>query len=71
MSINVSSQNIKKFSTDINKNRKVILLGEASSDYKNREILFPKNKEEALSLYGNSELYKAYCLLFDMGANNI
>lgn len=71
MSINVSSQNIKKFSTDINKDRKVILLGEASSDYKNREILFPKNKEEALSLYGNSELYKAYCLLFDMGANNI
>lgn len=71
MSINVSSQNLKAYSTDINKNRKVIILGEASSDYKNREILFPKNQEEALSLYGNSELYKAYCLLSDMGVTNI
>lgn len=71
MSISISSQNIKNFSSNINKERKVIILGEASSDYKNREIISPKNKEEALSIYGDSELYKAYCLLFDMGVTNI
>lgn len=71
MSINITSQNLKNYSTNINKDRKTIILGKALSDYKNREILSPNNKEEALSLYGNSELYEAYCLLFDLGATNI
>lgn len=71
MSITVSSQRINKNENSDNSKRKVIILGSASSDLKAREIINPRNKEEALSLYGNSELYRAYCLLFDMNVPNI
>ncbi|MGL4877984.1 hypothetical protein [Paraclostridium dentum] len=69
MSINVSSGKINKSNT--NSDIKLLIAGQASSNYKAREIISPADKEEALSLYGYSELYEAYCLLYDMGIKNI
>lgn len=71
MHINVSSGNIPQEIKDINNSKKILIIGSASSDNKAREILTPYNKEEALSLYGQSELYEAYCLLFDLGVEAI
>lgn len=71
MSITVNSQKINRNEILDKSKRKLILLGSGSSDLKAREILLPRGKEEALAFYGNSELYKAYCLLFDMNVVNI
>lgn len=66
MNITISSQIINDYQ-DINNKKKILIMGKASSSFKAREILHPKSKEDALSLYGESELYDAYCLLLDLG----
>lgn len=71
MNINVSSNNIPQEIKDLNNTKKILIIGGALSDLKAREILIPSGKEDALSLYGNSELYNAYCLLFDLGVETI
>ena len=66
MNITISSQIVNDYQ-DINNKKKILIMGEASSSFKAREILHPKSKEDALSLYGESELYDAYSLLLDLG----
>lgn len=62
MNITINSQIINDYK-DINDSKKILLLGKASSSLRARDILSPKSKEDALSIYGESELYDAYCLL--------
>lgn len=71
MNINVSSNIVSYEIQNINNSKKILLAGKASSSLKAREILSPSNKEEALSLYGEADLYEAYCLLYDLGISNI
>lgn len=69
MKIEVSSSFVSYKTQEINNTKKLLIIGQGSSVYKAREILNPRNKEEALSLYGYSELYNAYCLLIDSGVS--
>lgn len=71
MNISVNSGNIPQEIKNINYSKKILIIGEAASDSKARDIICPINKEEALSLYGNSELYDAYCLLLDLGVERV
>ena len=72
MNISVNSGNINKELFNINNRKKILLAGPAINNYKAREIILPANKDEVFALYGNSELYKAYCLLIDtMGISNV
>ena len=71
MKININTSTISSRNQEVNNAKKILILGSAASSYKAREILHPKSKEEALSLYGQSELYNAYCLLFDSNIPNI
>lgn len=71
MHINVSSDNLSKEITDLNGVKKILIAGPALSNYKAREIMLPADKEEALNLFGQSELYEAYELLYNLGIENI
>lgn len=71
MSINISSGYINYRSQEVNNLKKILLMGAGNSNYKAREIIKPSSLEEVLSLYGeNSDLYKAYTLLIDLGVTN-
>lgn len=70
MNITINSQIINDYK-DINDSKKILLLGKASSSLRARDILSPKSKEDALSIYGESELYDAYCLLWELGVKKI
>lgn len=65
MNISVNSGNLSKELFDINGQKKILLAGPAINNNKAREIILPANKDEVFALYGNSELYRAYCLLID------
>ena len=71
MNINVSSNVLSYEVRKINNAKKILIAGKASSSLKAREILNPFDKEEALSLYGEGDLYKAYCMLYDLNVSNI
>ena len=71
MHINVSSGIVTYKTQEVNASKKILILGEASSNYKTREIIKLNSKEDALSVYGQSELYEAYSLLIDLGITNI
>lgn len=71
MNISVNSSYISSEITNINSGKKILIAGPALSNYKAREIILPANKEEALNTFGQSELYKAYELLIDLGVNNV
>lgn len=71
MNINVSSNSIPNEIVAINSSKKILIAGPALSNYKAREIVLPADKDEALNLFGQSELYEAYTLLKDLGVNNI
>lgn len=72
MNINVNSANLNKELFNINSKKKILLAGPAINNHKAREIILPANKDEVFALYGNSELYKAYCLLIDtIGISNV
>lgn len=71
MNINVSSSVVSYEIRKINNSKKILIAGKASSSLKAREILNPLDKEEALSLYGEGDLYKAYCMLYDLNVPNI
>ena len=71
MNISVNSSYISSEITNINSGKKILIAGPALSNYKAREIILPANKEEALNTFGQSELYKAYELLIDLGVSNV
>ena len=71
MNINVNSSSISNEIVNINSSKKLLIAGPALSNYKAREIVLPADKDEALNLFGQSELYEAYVLLKDLGVNNI
>ncbi|MEG1494732.1 MAG: hypothetical protein RR406_00310 [Bacilli bacterium] len=65
MDLKVSSGTINKSLFNINSKKKILIAGPAINTYKAREIILPVNKNEVLSLYGESPIYDAYCLLID------
>lgn len=69
MNITVSSSSFSKVSYDNEK--KILIAGSSLSSYKAREIVKPADKEEAFNLFGQSSLYEAYELLFDLGVTNV
>ena len=71
MNINVSSSPVSNEILAINSSKKILLAGPALSSHKAREIVLPADKDEALNLFGQSELYEAYVLLKDLGVDNI
>lgn len=71
MHINVSSGIVTYKTQEVNGSKKILILGGASSNYKTREIIKFNSKEDALSVYGQSELYEAYSLLIDLGITNV
>lgn len=71
MNINVSSSSVSTEIQNINSSKKLLIAGPALSNHKAREIVLPADKEEALNLFGQSELYEAYALLKDLGVNNV
>ena len=71
MNITVNSDVLSNEVSSINNSKKILIAGPALSNQKAREIVLPADKEEALNLFGNSELYKAYVLLKDLGVDNI
>lgn len=71
MNIKVSSSSLSTEIQNINGSKKLLIAGPALSNHKAREIVLPADKEEALNLFGQSELYEAYVLLKDLGVNNI
>lgn len=71
MNINVSSNTVSYEIQNINNTKKILIAGRASSSLKARDILNPLSKEEALSLYGDSDLYQAYCVLYDLNISNV
>lgn len=71
MNININSSYISSEISTINSNKKILIAGPALSTNKAREIMLPANKEEALNAFGQSELYKAYELLKDLGVDNV
>ncbi len=63
MNITYESNNfiLEDTSIKIDKNKKnILILGEADTDKKRLEILNPKNDSEAMTYYGDSDLYNAY-----------
>lgn len=63
MNITYESNNfiLEDTSLKIDKNKKnILILGKASTDKKRLEILNPKNDSEAMTYYGQSDLYNAY-----------
>ena len=71
MNISVSSSPVSSEILAINSSKKILLAGPALSNHKAREIVLPADKDEALNLFGQSELYEAYVLLKDLGVDNI
>lgn len=71
MNISVSSSSISNEILNLNSSKKILIAGPALSNYKAREIVLPADKDEALNLFGQSELYNAYVLLKDLDVNNI
>lgn len=71
MNINVSSSPVSNEILAINSSKKILIAGPALSNHKAREIVLPADKDEALNLFGQSELYEAYVLLKDLGVDNI
>lgn len=71
MNINISSGVISYTTQRINEEKKILILGKASSSLKAREIHLINNLDDALSTYGNSDLYNAFKQLFDLGVKNI
>lgn len=71
MSININSGTIPFETQAVNSSKKILLAGKAFTNHKAREIINPINKEEALSIYGEGDLYDAYCLLYELGVTNI
>lgn len=71
MNISVSSSPVSSEILAINSSKKILLAGPALSSHKAREIVLPADKDEALNLFGQSELYEAYVLLKDLGVDNI
>lgn len=65
--------NSGKVQNNLNTNfkKKILIAGCANTDLYSRQIFAPASKEEALSLYGQSELYESYCLLKDFNINDI
>lgn len=71
MNISVSSSPVSSEILAINSSKKILIAGPALSNHKAREIVLPADKDEALNLFGQSELYEAYVLLKDLGVDNI
>lgn len=71
MNISVNSSYTSYEIASVNNSKKILIAGKADSNYKAREIINLTSKEEALSVYGNSDLYEAYSTLFDLNVSNI
>lgn len=69
MNINISKGTPE--STSINNSKKMLIAGPAVNDFKSKEIVSPKDKQDAYNMYGDSELYHAYCILADSGITNV
>lgn len=54
-----------------NEHDNIIILGKAETSKKSGEILKPKNLDEALKLYGESDLYDAYKQAIDLGVEKV
>lgn len=54
-----------------NEHNNMIILGKAETSRKNGEILKPRNLDEALKLYGESDLYDAYKQAVDLGVEKV
>lgn len=70
MNINVNYKDLSSYSIN-NTNNSILIAGPAKNDFCSKEILQPKNKNEAYELYGSSDLYYAYCLLYDLNISSI
>ena len=55
MHINVSSGIVTYKTQEVNGSKKILILGEASSNYKAREIIKFNSKADDLSVYGKSQ----------------
>lgn len=71
MNINISSGVISYTTQQINENKKILILGKASSSLKAREIRLINNLDDALSTYGDSDLYNAFKQLYDLNIKNV
>lgn len=71
MNINISNATVNRVFTHNPAKRKVLLIGPGNSSSRAREIILPSSQEEVLSIYGNSDLYKAYSLLKELEVENV
>ena len=71
MNIEVNSGSVNTEVSSINASKKLLIAGPAVSNYKARDIVLPANEQEALNLYGDSELFQAYKLLNSLGVSNV